>query len=197
MTLKPFILDLVARLSSRLFVGEDLCRNEEWLELAKNYTLDSFAAGRVLRSWPFALRRIAVWFLPEWKKVRQDVVDAKRILAAVIKKRLDMNRAADAKGVPRPKTKDTIQVRQTRETPWPRDAADAQCLHGSGSTMLLNGTGSSPGLWTRNLLSAWWPSTRRPSCSRVPSSTWRRTTLSQLARGDDPCAGGSERSRER
>ncbi|KAL1856277.1 hypothetical protein Daus18300_010850 [Diaporthe australafricana] len=109
MTLKPFALDLVARLSSRLFVGEELCRNEEWLELAKNYTLDSFAAARVLRRWPLAVRRMVVWFLPEWKKVRQDVADAKRILAPVIEKRLERNREADAKGVPRPKTGDTIQ----------------------------------------------------------------------------------------
>ena len=62
MTLRPFVLDLVARVSSCLF-----CRNEEWLDLTKNYTLDSFAAGRVLRSWPFALRPIIVWILPEWK----------------------------------------------------------------------------------------------------------------------------------
>lgn len=110
MTLKTFVLHLVARLSSRLFVGEELCRNEEWLELAKTYTLDTFAAARVLRSTPFALRRIAVWFLPEWKKVRQDLADAKRILSPVIEKRLERNRIADAKGVPRPKTGDTIQV---------------------------------------------------------------------------------------
>lgn len=119
MTLKPVILDIVARLSSRLFVGEDLCRNKEWLELAKNYTLDSFAATRVLRRWPFALRPFVIWILPEWKKVRQDVADARRILAPVINKRLEMNRTADEKGVRRPKTGDTIQVRPTRETRCP------------------------------------------------------------------------------
>lgn len=119
MALKPCILDIVARLSSRLFVGEDLCRNKEWLELAKTYTLDTMAAGRVLRSWPFALRPLMVWILPEWKKVRQDVADARRILDPVVDKRLGLNRAADAKGVPRPKTKDTIQVRHSREMPGP------------------------------------------------------------------------------
>lgn len=113
MTLKPVILDIVAQLSSRLFVGEDLCRNKEWLELAKNFTLDSFAATRVLRSWPFVLRPLVIWILPEWKKVRRDVADARRILAPVVNKRLEMSRVADAKGVRRPKTGDTIQVRFT------------------------------------------------------------------------------------
>lgn len=123
MTLKPFVLGMVARLSSRLFVGEDLCRNEEWLELSKNYTLDTFAAARVLRSWPFALRPLMAYILPEWRKIRQDVADARRILAPVVERRLGLNRAADAKGVPRPKTGDTIQVRLD-----PRDAqAPGRC----------------------------------------------------------------------
>jgi hypothetical protein len=108
--LKPFVLDLVARLSSRLFVGEELCRNEEWLHVAKNFTLDSFAASRVLRSWPIALRPFIIWFLPEWRTVRKHSADAKRILAPVVEKRLAENRAADAKGLPRPKTGDTLQV---------------------------------------------------------------------------------------
>lgn len=110
MTLKPFVLGLVAQLSSRLFVGTDLCRNKEWLHLAKNYTLDSFGAGRALRRQPMALRPLMVWLLPEWRKVRQDVKDARRILAPVINARLERNRLADEKGVPRPRTKDTIQV---------------------------------------------------------------------------------------
>ena len=75
-----------------------------------NYTLDSFNAGRVLRRWPIPLRPIMVWILPEWRKIRQDVKDARRILAPVVNARLEKNRAADEKGVPRPKTNDTIQV---------------------------------------------------------------------------------------
>ncbi|KAK7743893.1 hypothetical protein SLS53_003915 [Cytospora paraplurivora] len=109
LTLKPLILELVARLSSRLFVGTELCRNEEWLQLARNYTLTAFAAGRALRTRPLALRPLLVWLLPEWRKARQDVRDARRILAPVISAVLERNRLADEKGLPRPKTKDTIQ----------------------------------------------------------------------------------------
>lgn len=116
LTLKPFILELVARLSSRLFVGTELCRNEEWLQLAKNYTLDAFSAGRALRSRPLALRPLLVWLLPEWSRARQDVRDARRILAPVISARLERNRLADENGLPRPKTKDTIQVSSTAQS---------------------------------------------------------------------------------
>lgn len=100
----------MVQLSSRLFVGTELCRNKEWLHLAKSYTLDSFAASRSLRSWPMPLRRPLSWILPEWRTVRRDVRDARRVLAPVIKDRLERNRQADEQGVPRPKTKDTIQV---------------------------------------------------------------------------------------
>ena len=38
---KQGVLDMVARLSSRVFLGKDLCRNEQWLDIAKNYTVTS------------------------------------------------------------------------------------------------------------------------------------------------------------
>ena len=56
------------------------------------------------------LRWLMVWLLPEWRRVRQDVKDARRILAPVVSARLERNRLADEQGLPRPKTKDTIQV---------------------------------------------------------------------------------------
>lgn len=37
-TVKQNNLDLVARLSSRVFLGRPICRNERWLEIAKDHT---------------------------------------------------------------------------------------------------------------------------------------------------------------
>jgi len=37
--LKENILDMVTRLSSRVFLGKELCRDERWLDIAKNYTV--------------------------------------------------------------------------------------------------------------------------------------------------------------
>lgn len=62
--LKECTLDLVARLSSRVFLGLPLCRNERWLDIAKNYTVDAFNASRSLRAIPSLLRPIAQFFLP-------------------------------------------------------------------------------------------------------------------------------------
>ncbi|ROW10520.1 hypothetical protein VMCG_01974 [Cytospora schulzeri] len=128
LTLKPFVLELVARLSSRIFVGTELCRNKEWLDLAKNYTIDMFMAIWALRRQPLALRWLMVWLLPEWRKARQDIKDARRVLGPVINARLERNRLADEKGVPRPRAKDTIQwVYDAFETHVPRhEIADTQ-----------------------------------------------------------------------
>lgn len=62
--LKQCTLDLVARLSSRVFLGLPLCRNERWLDIAKNYTVDAINASRQLRAIPSLLRPVAQYFLP-------------------------------------------------------------------------------------------------------------------------------------
>src|SRR3954465_5975437 len=47
--IKDTVLDLVARLSSRVFLGKNLCRNKRWLEIAKSYTVDAFVLSFILR----------------------------------------------------------------------------------------------------------------------------------------------------
>lgn len=64
------LLQLIARVSSRVFIGPELCTNEDWLRISKEYAIDSFIAARTLRQWHFSLRPIVHWFLPECRKVR-------------------------------------------------------------------------------------------------------------------------------
>lgn len=45
MTLKPAVMDAVARVESRVFIGPEGSRNEQWLAISKRYTVDSFAAA--------------------------------------------------------------------------------------------------------------------------------------------------------
>lgn len=58
--LKDTVLDLVARLSSRVFLGRELCREQRWLEIAKSYAVDAVMATFALRMVPGVLRPIAV-----------------------------------------------------------------------------------------------------------------------------------------
>lgn len=106
--LKPKLFQLVGRLSSRVFIGTELCENEEWLDLTKAYTVNVFIAARALRRWPTCLRPIVHWCLPECRQVRQDVREARRIIGPVVEARRERNRKAREAGQKPSKMADTI-----------------------------------------------------------------------------------------
>ncbi|KAJ1329931.1 cytochrome P450 monooxygenase 2 [Microdochium nivale] len=84
----PELLDVVARISSRIFLGEELCRNEEWLNITKLYTVNSIQAMRELRRYPAWMRRfVNAWFLPKGRLIRKQIADATRLIDGVIEER--------------------------------------------------------------------------------------------------------------
>ncbi|OLN97841.1 Dihydromonacolin L monooxygenase LovA 4, partial [Colletotrichum chlorophyti] len=90
-TFKPFVSRLIAHLSARLFVGTELCSNQEWLSLSTSYAVDCFSAAYSLRRWHPLIRWPVSWFLPECRRLRRTVANARRLLAPVIKERLKKN----------------------------------------------------------------------------------------------------------
>ncbi|KAG7284932.1 hypothetical protein NEMBOFW57_009547 [Staphylotrichum longicolle] len=81
------LLRLVARVSSRVFLGEEVCRNEDWLRVTREYTVNGFRAAEELRLWPAPLRVLVQWFLPSCQRARADVAEARRIISEVLEKR--------------------------------------------------------------------------------------------------------------
>ncbi|KAI0593871.1 cytochrome P450 [Biscogniauxia sp. FL1348] len=98
LALRPAILDIIARMSSRVFLGEELCQNKDWLEITKEYTVNLGSAVFELASYPIPLRRFVHWFLPLCKTLRERNLRAKKIIAPVIAKRAEIRRAAQAAG---------------------------------------------------------------------------------------------------
>jgi len=105
---KEQALDLVARLSSRVFLGKPLCRNTRWLDIAKNYTVDAFGTARLLRAVPPLLRPIAHWFMPGCQRLRQEVRDARTLIEPEVERRKARAEKALAEGRKVDKTADTI-----------------------------------------------------------------------------------------
>lgn len=68
--LKDQVLDLVAQVSARAFLGEELCRNPDWLRITKEFSVHGFIAAMELRMFPKRLRLLAHWFLPSCRQVR-------------------------------------------------------------------------------------------------------------------------------
>lgn len=78
---------MVARLSSLAFMGEKICRDEDWINVSVNYTIDAFKAARELRLWPSILRPLVHWFLPSTQKLRKHLAVGRSIVNREIEKR--------------------------------------------------------------------------------------------------------------
>ena len=106
--LKNNVAELVARLSSRVFLGLPLCRNRRWLDIAKNYTVDSFVGSRILRTSPAIFRPIMYWFIPHCTRLRAQVRDARKLIMPEVEKRKARAQKALEAGLKPPKTADSI-----------------------------------------------------------------------------------------
>jgi hypothetical protein len=96
--LKSSLLKTVAQLSSKVFLGDEICRNPDWLRITVEYSVHSFLAAESLRIWPKILRPIASRFLPGCRKVRAEMEEARRIITPVLEKRRAQKREALQKG---------------------------------------------------------------------------------------------------
>lgn len=107
-TLKHEIARTVARLSSRVFLGLPLCRNARWLQIAREYSLDAFAAARALRQIPDLVRPLAHWFMAPCIKLRQDYKDAQHLILPEIERRKSNVKTTLEAGEKPPKVADSI-----------------------------------------------------------------------------------------
>ncbi|KAI5923975.1 cytochrome P450 [Camillea tinctor] len=106
---KPAVLDIISRISSRVFLGDELCRNEEWLRITKSYTVTVFTAAAKLRLFPAVIQAVVHWFVPECQQLRALHARAREIITPVIEKRKQIKKEAVAKGESIPKFNDAIE----------------------------------------------------------------------------------------
>ncbi|KAI8154212.1 Cytochrome P450 monooygenase 1 [Colletotrichum sp. SAR 10_70] len=105
---KSVLLQLVARVSSRVFVGPELCANQEWLDVSVNYTIHAMVAAEALAKWPSFLRPFVHWVLPEVRNMKAEASRARQIIQPVFAKRREENRIAREAGERTSKVADTI-----------------------------------------------------------------------------------------
>ncbi|KAK1729025.1 cytochrome P450 [Colletotrichum acutatum] len=85
--LRDLIIRLISRMSARVFVGENLCRNERWLDLVVNYGENSVLGMRKLRLWPSFLKTMVTNYIPECRDLKAQVKEAWDLVAAELKAR--------------------------------------------------------------------------------------------------------------
>lgn len=96
--LRTDVLAFVARLSSRIFNGDLLTQNEEWLRISIDYTVNCFTAIAICRLVPSPLRWLAERLLPICRKVRADRRAGAELLAPILAERNQEIEAAEREG---------------------------------------------------------------------------------------------------
>ncbi|KAF2830054.1 ent-kaurene oxidase [Ophiobolus disseminans] len=87
------LVDVVARISGRVFVGPDLCQDPEYLECCTKYTIylmDAVRAIKKVRPW---LKPLMVPRLPEIIRLRDMEKKAARILQPMVRERMEAEKA--------------------------------------------------------------------------------------------------------
>ncbi|KAI9159162.1 Cytochrome P450 monooygenase 1 [Paramyrothecium foliicola] len=92
------MLSIIARISSRVFLGEELCRNPDWLRVTREHTSNGFIAIDILHQWPAFLRPLVHWFIPQCQNVRRLLREGQTVIGPIIDKRRAEKAAALARG---------------------------------------------------------------------------------------------------
>ncbi|KAG8158942.1 hypothetical protein KVR01_011385 [Diaporthe batatas] len=103
------MLQIVAQVSTRIFMGEELCRNEDWLNESALYTRCAFNAVEVLRDWPSILRPWVAPFLAECKEMRARMARCQEILEPYVTARRAAKAKALAEGEKPPVFNDSLE----------------------------------------------------------------------------------------
>ncbi|KAI0802275.1 cytochrome P450 [Xylaria sp. FL0064] len=119
-------LSLVARLSSRVFLGDKLCRDPGWLQVTSQYPITSFNAAYKLRLYPKWIRPLVHWFLPECQLLRHQSAQARSMIQPIIDQRLEEKRKALEAGLPVPTYDDAIDWAQEESKQFKYEPATFQ-----------------------------------------------------------------------
>ncbi|KAI6353554.1 hypothetical protein MCOR25_008936 [Pyricularia grisea] len=103
------MMDVIARVSSRVFLGEDLCRNEEWLHITKTYAVAVFREASKMNIVPWVLRPLVHWFIPGVQELRDYMTKARSLITPLVEKRRQLKAEAAARGEPVPRFDDCIE----------------------------------------------------------------------------------------
>ncbi|KAE8845435.1 hypothetical protein HRS9139_00002 [Pyrenophora teres f. teres] len=107
--LKETVMMLVARMSARIFLGDEGARNEAWLKITREYTINGYIASAILRLWPKPLRPLVNRILPTCRQLRAQVTEARKIVNKIIDRRRKTKANALRQGFPAPVFNDAIE----------------------------------------------------------------------------------------
>ncbi|KAH7026933.1 cytochrome P450 [Macrophomina phaseolina] len=106
--LRGLIARVIGQVTSRVFLGPELSRNKEWLELCQTYAVAGFAGQQALLSWSPVLRPFVYWFLPPCRQLRELSKVGHRVIQPYVDARRQAVQDAVAEGREPPKADNMI-----------------------------------------------------------------------------------------
>jgi len=83
-------VQIVARVSSRMFGGTELSRHKEWVDSTINFAVDGFIGAQAIKKYPRFIRPLVAYWMPELSKINQHHATAKRVIVPILKGREDL-----------------------------------------------------------------------------------------------------------
>ena len=81
------IMNIVARVSSEMFGGSQLSRNDEWVRSTIDFAQDVHVGAQKIKNVPKMLRPVAQYFIPEFRKISDHHSTARRVIVPILKER--------------------------------------------------------------------------------------------------------------
>lgn len=101
--LYPTVQKLVAQMSCKTFLGDELCRNEKWLRVLTSYAGLVIQGAAELQLWSKIVRPIVAVFLNSTRILRKEVQAAREIMKPMLEQRAREKEMAVKDGlVPKP-----------------------------------------------------------------------------------------------
>lgn len=122
------MLDLIARLSSRVFLGDKLCRNEEWLKVTKEYSVECFKSAFEMTFVPTSVQFLLPIFSKKCRTVGEKMRHAQELVKPVIEERRLLKEEARRTGKPAPKFNDAIEWGEAECKGFSYDPASLQLV---------------------------------------------------------------------
>ncbi|KAI9168060.1 Ent-kaurene oxidase [Paramyrothecium foliicola] len=81
------MVEIVARVSSRMFGGTELSRNKGWVDSTINFALDGFVGAQAIKQYPMFIRPLAAKFIPALGKIKEHHATAQRVIVPILRAR--------------------------------------------------------------------------------------------------------------
>ncbi|KAI7778657.1 hypothetical protein LA080_001892 [Diaporthe eres] len=102
---QSMFLPIISRLTTKIFLGTKFMDNPDWQYLNTSYVKDVHSAVQRLNALPPFIRPIAHWFLPECRKIRAEVNQARALIRPEVDRRMEEMRKH---GGPRRRVLDSV-----------------------------------------------------------------------------------------